>query len=92
MKDAPIYLKDLEKAVESGDHSQIYEKTHRLKGLVSNAGGEKLWATVFEIENDAQEGVFDNTNLSLLEAELENLKQAIEETDWKSLCVHNKNM
>ncbi|MCP4353076.1 MAG: response regulator [Desulfobacterales bacterium] len=90
MKDAPIYLKDLEKAVESGDHSQIYEKTHRLKGLVSNAGGEKLWAMILEIENDAQEGIFDDTNLSLLETELENLKQAIKETDWKSLCVHNK--
>ncbi len=92
MKDAPVYLKDLEKAAESGDNNQIYEKTHRLKGLVSNAGGKKLRKMVLEIENSAREGVFDNANLSLLETELENLKQAIEETDWKSLCVHNKKM
>ncbi|MCP4103939.1 MAG: AAA family ATPase [Desulfobacteraceae bacterium] len=88
MKDAPVYLDDLRKAAGSGDNDQIYEKAHRLKGLVSNAGGERLREMALEIENSTRQGTFDaeSANFDLLETELEFLKQAIEETDWESLC------
>ncbi|MCP4349230.1 MAG: AAA family ATPase [Desulfobacterales bacterium] len=86
MKDAPVYLKDLRKAVDSGDNSQVYNKAHRLKELVSNAGGKKLRELFFEIENSTLKGIFHNADFFLLETELENLKQALKQTDWKSLC------
>ncbi|MCP4112043.1 MAG: AAA family ATPase [Desulfobacteraceae bacterium] len=86
MKDAPVYLEDLRKAVDSGDNSQVYNKAHRLKELVSNAGGKKLRELFFEIENSTLKGIFHNADFFLLETELENLKQALEQTDWKSLC------
>ncbi|MCP4352227.1 MAG: response regulator [Desulfobacterales bacterium] len=88
MKDAPVYFDDLKDAIKSGGHDEIYKKAHRLKGLASNAGGEKLQGMIAEIENSARQKKFnaENTDLVLLEAELESLKQALRETDWKSLC------
>ncbi|MCP4113560.1 MAG: response regulator [Desulfobacteraceae bacterium] len=88
MKDAPVYFDDLKDAIKSGGHDEIYKKAHRLKGLASNAGGEKLQGMIAEIENSALQKKFnaENTDPVLLEAELESLKQVLRETDWKSLC------
>ncbi|MCP4687497.1 MAG: response regulator [Desulfobacterales bacterium] len=88
MKDAPRYLNDLEEAVRGGDAVRVFKTAHRLKGLVANAGAEKLQQMVLEIENGAREGSVDSEKIDLasLAAELAKLERALGQTDWKTLC------
>jgi len=88
LKDTPLYLKELQEAVNSGNQSGIAKKAHRLNGLIANCGGERLLEVGKEIEIGARQGRYDKekNNLDLLETELNRLKQALSETDWKSLC------
>ncbi|MCP4345894.1 MAG: Hpt domain-containing protein [Desulfobacterales bacterium] len=88
MKDSPVYLSDLQEAVRSGDQDRIYEKAHRLKGLVANAGGKKLQEMVLKIENSVRQGRFEQDHFSfdVLEKELKRLARVLRKTDWKSLC------
>ncbi|MDM8515433.1 cache domain-containing protein [Desulfobacterales bacterium HSG16] len=89
MKDAPVYLAELKDAVNNKNQDEIYKKAHRLKGLAANAGGELFMGMVLSIENSARLENFNlesSTDFNLLENELELLKTALVETNWKALC------
>jgi len=87
LKGAPVYLKELQEAMNSGNQDGIAKKAHRLNGLVANFGGERLLEVGKEIENRAWQGKYDKgkNNPGLLEIELDRINQALLETDWKSL-------
>ncbi|MDM8515434.1 response regulator [Desulfobacterales bacterium HSG16] len=89
IKDAPVYLDALNKAICSGDQDEIYKKAHRLKGLAANAGGEKLSEMMLAIENSARLGNFDSDNFDPcpMKNGLKLLKEELENSDWKSLCL-----
>ena len=87
-KDAPVFLDALRTAIESGDQDQITKRVHKLNGLVANFGGERFMEMGQEIEKAARKGEFDHkaVDISLLERELEHLKEALWEPDWEILC------
>ncbi|MDM8515432.1 response regulator [Desulfobacterales bacterium HSG16] len=88
MKDAQVYLDELKDAISSDNQEEIYKKAHRLKGLAANAGGERLGTMVLEIEKKGRQESLnsDDVDFTLLETELGQLKTALKETDWKTLC------
>ncbi len=88
MKDAPVYLDDLQEAVCSGDCDQVKKKAHKLRGLAANAGGEIVHNIVLDMEKNAGKGIHDPAKIdtTLLETEMERLNKALNKTDWKSLC------
>ncbi|MCP4691963.1 MAG: response regulator [Desulfobacterales bacterium] len=88
MKDAPVYLEELSRAIRAEDQEDIYDKAHRLKGLAANAGGVELGALTLEIEKIARQGGLapGEVDLTLLEDGLQRLTGALKETDWKALC------
>jgi CheY-like chemotaxis protein len=87
-KEAPILLNALLKAIESGDQNRIMKTSHKFNGIVANCGGERLLEAGRRIEEAACEDEFDtqSMDISLLKRELDYLKQAMRETDWKTAC------
>ncbi|MCP4116644.1 MAG: transporter substrate-binding domain-containing protein [Desulfobacteraceae bacterium] len=86
--DVSGYLEELKEAVTKEAPDLIYKNAHRLQGLVANAGGEKVREMIVEIENLArQEKTMSATiDLTLLEREIERLREALIQTDWETLC------
>ncbi len=87
-KDAPVYLEALRTAVESGDQDRIVKIAHKFNGLVANFGGERFLEIGRKIENSARKEILnpDAGDFDILSAELEQLTQSLNETDWKELC------
>jgi len=88
LKDAPVYLNELQDAIASGDQDQIEKKAHRLNGLVANCGGVRLLEIGQEIEHNARRMKFhfQSNALDLFKIELDYLMNALRQTDWKLLC------
>jgi two-component system, sensor histidine kinase and response regulator len=88
VKEARMLLNTLQQAIESGNRDRIVEKAHKLSGVVATCGGERFLEASIKIEKAAREGKLDPNimDISLLERELEYLKQALGETDWKAAC------
>ncbi len=91
LNNAPEYLNELFHAVSGGDKERIFNASHRLKGMVANAGGERARAQLDEIETKARKGPFipDILDLSPLARELVHLQDALLATDWHLLCEKN---
>ena len=89
LRDAPQYFEELKAAVKGEDQDLIYKKSHRLQGLVANAGGERVRAILIDIENKTRQGKLgpDKTVLSTLESELNKLRQALLKMDWPSFLT-----
>jgi two-component system, sensor histidine kinase and response regulator len=87
-KEATMLLNTLQQSIESGDQVRIVEKVHKLGSVVATCGGERFLEASIKIEKAAREGKLDPNimDISLLERELEYLKQALGETDWKAAC------
>jgi signal transduction histidine kinase/CheY-like chemotaxis protein len=87
-KEATMLLNTLQQAIETGDRNRIVEKAHKLSSVVATCGGERFLEVSIKIEKAAREGKLDPNimDISLLERELEYLKQALGETDWKAAC------
>jgi signal transduction histidine kinase/CheY-like chemotaxis protein len=85
---APILLSGLQKAIESGEQDRIMRAAHKLNGVVANCGGMRFLETGRRIEEAACGHEFDAQviDISILKRELDYLKQAMRETDWKSAC------
>ncbi len=92
MGDARRYLQELRAAIETDDADLTYKRSHRLKGLAANAGGEKLQMILTEIETMIQKGKFipDTVDFTLLEDQMQLLEQALLDTDWRTLCAQRK--
>ncbi len=88
MKDAPVYLDELENAIRTGDQEGIHKEAHRLKGLAANAGGTELVALTQDIEKGARQGNLapGDVDFTLIDNGLQRLTRALKETDWKALC------
>jgi signal transduction histidine kinase/CheY-like chemotaxis protein len=84
----PILLDDLQKAIESGDQDRIMRAAHKLNGVVANCGGVRFLEAGRKIEESACENEFDPQiiDISSLKRELDHLKQAMRQTDWKAAC------
>ncbi len=54
LEDYPALLDDLQQAVASDGHEEIYSAAHRLKGLVSNFHAKKVVEILAEIETSAR--------------------------------------
>jgi two-component system, sensor histidine kinase and response regulator len=87
-KEATMLLNTLQHAIETGDRNRIVEKAHQLSSVVATCGGERFLEVSIKIEKAAREGKLDPNimDISLLEKELEYLKQALGKTDWKAAC------
>jgi CheY-like chemotaxis protein/HPt (histidine-containing phosphotransfer) domain-containing protein len=87
-KEATLLLNTLKKAIVTGDRARIVENAHKLGSVVATCGGERFLEASIKIEKAAREGNFDPSlmDASQLERELEYLKQALGETDWKAAC------
>ncbi|MCP4107099.1 MAG: response regulator [Desulfobacteraceae bacterium] len=88
LKDAPLYLQELQEAIISGDQYRIVKEAHRLNGLAANVGGMQLLDMGQKIENPARKGILDlkMIDIDLLYNEFEALKQTLMKTDWRLLC------
>ena len=87
-RDAPAYLAALHEALKDTDTEEIYKKSHRLKGLAANAGGERVLAILSALEADIRRDGFtpEDYDPGPLESELAALQRALQETDWASVC------
>jgi signal transduction histidine kinase/DNA-binding response OmpR family regulator len=87
-EETPILMNALQDAVEGGDQDLAMKLAHKLNGVVANFGGERLFEAGLKIEKAACQDEFDpqTIDISLLKGELEYLKQALEQTDWKTAC------
>ena len=87
-KEAPILLNALQTAIESGNQDRIMKTAHRLNGVVANCGGERLLEASLKIEKAARQNEFNPqiADIPFLKRELDHLKQALGETDWKTAC------
>ncbi|MCP4116645.1 MAG: transporter substrate-binding domain-containing protein [Desulfobacteraceae bacterium] len=85
--DVSGYLEELKEAVTKQAPDLIYKNAHRLQGLVANAGGEKAREMIVEIENLArhEKPMPPAIDLTLIEREIERLKEALSQTDWETL-------
>ncbi|MEJ2157900.1 MAG: response regulator [Desulfobacteraceae bacterium] len=88
LKEAPILLKSLQKAIESGDRDRIMKAAHKLSGAAANCGGERFLEISLKIEKTAREEECDPRiiDISSLKREIEFLQQALVKTDWKAAC------
>ncbi|MCP4116138.1 MAG: response regulator [Desulfobacteraceae bacterium] len=88
IKNAPPYMESLEEAVEQNDDAMIFQRAHRLRGLVAHAGGEQAEEYLLEIETHKRSGqtIPDIIDLKPLKENLELLIEALKETDWEALC------
>ncbi len=93
MQDAPRYLEEFKETVAGGENQQGRRHVHRLRGLVANAGGERLAALLAEIENKMDQGGYipDIVAFFPLQKELDRLREALREADWKALCQRREN-
>jgi signal transduction histidine kinase/CheY-like chemotaxis protein len=87
-EEATILMNALQDAVEDGDRDLVMKTAHKLNGVVGNFGGERLFEAGLKIEKAACQDEFDpqTIDISLLKGELEYLKQALEQIDWKTAC------
>ncbi len=87
-KEAPILLKSLQKAIESGDRDRIMKAAHKLSGAAANCGAERFLEVSLKIEKTACEEECDPRiiDISSLKREIGFLQQALMKTDWKAAC------
>jgi signal transduction histidine kinase/CheY-like chemotaxis protein len=88
LTDAPMHLKALQHAIQSGDRNRIMKTAHKLNGIVANCGGVRLLEAGRKIEHAACDDQFDAQiiDIAFLKRELEYLIQALGEIDWKAAC------
>ena len=91
LRDAPLYLEELKSAIQEEDQELIYKKSHRLRGLTANAGGERVQAILNDIENKIRQGKYipDIVDMAPLESEMKQLHQTLLEMNWQALCETN---
>ncbi len=81
IKELPNYLKELEKALASGDGEQLYLTAHKFKGASSNMGAVKLVELCQQLETLGRAGNLQQAEVMVKEEilrESERFKEMLE--------------